>query len=149
MAQYEHLPIFKKAYDLTLYFEKIVRNFSRYHKYSVGAELRELSREVLRLIRRANDAEDKAPLLLQNRERLEDLKITIRMCKDMQAFQKFNSFQYSINEVVDICRLRPASIVTKGSGAGQNEGWLKAMLQKGGGPESASPAEGKPERAQR
>ena len=43
MAQYEHLPIFKKAYDLTLYFEKIVRNFSRYHKYSVGAELRQLS----------------------------------------------------------------------------------------------------------
>jgi hypothetical protein len=135
MAQYEHLPIFKKAYDLTLYFEKIVRNFSRYHKYSVGAELRELSREVMRLIRRANDAEDKAPLLLQNRERLEDLKIAIRLCKDLQAFQNFNSFQYSINEVVDICK--------------QNEGWLKAMLQKGGGPESVSPAEGKPERAQR
>lgn len=135
MAQYEHLPIFKKAYDLTLYFEKIVRNFSRYHKYSIGAELRELSREVLRLIRRANDAEDKAPLLLQNRERLEDLKIAVRLCKDLKAFVNFNSFQYSINEVVDICR--------------QNEGWLKAMLQKSGGPESASPAEGKPERAQR
>ncbi len=69
MAKYEHLPIFKKAYDLTLYFEKIVRNFSRYHKYSVGAEIRELSREVLRLIRRANNAQDKVPLLLQNRER--------------------------------------------------------------------------------
>ena len=56
MAQYEHLPIFKKAYDLTLYFEQIVRGFSRYHKYTVGSELRQLSREVLRLIRRANDA---------------------------------------------------------------------------------------------
>ena len=77
MAQYEHLPIFKKAYDLTLYFEKIVRNFSRYHKYSVGAELRQLSREVLRIIRRANNAPDKAALLRQNRERLEDLKIVI------------------------------------------------------------------------
>jgi hypothetical protein len=49
MAQYEHLPIFKKAYDLALYLEKIVRDFSRYHKYSVGAELRALSREVMRL----------------------------------------------------------------------------------------------------
>jgi len=82
MAQYEHLPIYKKAYDLTLYFEKVVRNFSRYHKYTHGAELRELSREVLRLIRRANDAEDKAPLLLQNREKLEDLKIAVRLCKE-------------------------------------------------------------------
>ena len=122
MAQYEHLPIYKKAYDLTLYFDKIVRNFSRYHKYQIGAELRELSREVLRLIRRANDAADKTPILLQNRERLEDLKITVRLGRDLQAFQNFNSFEYSINEVVDLCK--------------QNEGWLKSVRPKSGRPES-------------
>lgn len=122
MAQYEHLPIYKKAYDLTLYFDKVVRNFSRYHKYQIGAELRELSREVLRLIRRANDATDKAPLLLQNRERLEDLKMTVRLGRDLQAFQNFNSFEYSINEVVDLCK--------------QNEGWLKSTRPKSGRPES-------------
>lgn len=122
MAQYEHLPIYKKAYDLTLYFEKIVHNFSRYRKYTLGIELRELSREVLRLIRRANDVEEKAPLLLQNREKLEDLKIAVRLCKDLQAFNNFNSFQYSINEVVGLCK--------------QNEGWLKSAQQKSGGPES-------------
>jgi len=27
MARYAHLPIYKKAMDLTIYFEKIVRNF--------------------------------------------------------------------------------------------------------------------------
>ena len=54
MAQYEHLPIYKKAYDLTLYFEQIVRNFSRYHKYTVGTELRQHSREALRLTRTAS-----------------------------------------------------------------------------------------------
>ncbi len=32
MAQYEHLPIYKRAYDFMLYFEEIVRSFSRYHK---------------------------------------------------------------------------------------------------------------------
>lgn len=135
MAQYEHLPIYKKAYDLTLYFEKIVRGFSRYDKYTLGAELRQLSREVMRLIRRANDAENKAAILLQNRERLEDLKMTVRLCKDMRAFQNFNSFQYSINEVVDLCK--------------QNEGWLKSALQKSGRPESSSPAQASQERAQR
>ena len=82
MAQFEHLPIYKKAYDLALYFENIVRNFSRYHKYTVGTELRQLSREVLRLIRRANNSFNKAPILEQLRERLEDLKLTIRLCKD-------------------------------------------------------------------
>ncbi len=138
MAQYEHLPIYKKAYDLMLYFEEIVRGFSRYHKYSVGAELRELAREVVRLIRRANDANDaeaRAPLLLENRERLEDLKITIRMCKDVKAFQNFNSFQHSINQVVDMCR--------------QNEGWLRKTQQKSGRPEASPHASAEPARADR
>jgi hypothetical protein len=85
MAQYEHLPIYKKAYDLTLYFEKVVRGFSRYHKYTLGSELRELSREVLRLIRRANATADRGPLLLQTRERLEEA--------DRASLQRFTSIQ--------------------------------------------------------
>jgi hypothetical protein len=54
MAQYEHLPIYKKAMDLAVYVEQIVRVFSRYHKYSLGADLRQLSHSVLRLVIRAN-----------------------------------------------------------------------------------------------
>ena len=54
MAQTEHLPIYKATYDLCLYFEQIVRNFSRYHKYSFGQELRDGARRVLKLIVRAN-----------------------------------------------------------------------------------------------
>jgi hypothetical protein len=34
MARSEHLPIYKAIYDLCLYFEEIVRNFSRYHSLS-------------------------------------------------------------------------------------------------------------------
>jgi hypothetical protein len=40
--------------DLTIYFEKVVRNFSRYHKYTLGSELREKSREIVGLIIKAN-----------------------------------------------------------------------------------------------
>lgn len=36
MAQTEHLPIYKRTYDLCLYFEQIVQNFPRYHKYSLA-----------------------------------------------------------------------------------------------------------------
>jgi hypothetical protein len=32
--------------DLTIYFEKIVRNFIRYHKYTPGSKLSEKSREM-------------------------------------------------------------------------------------------------------
>ena len=48
MAQYEHLPIYKAAFDLNLYVEQIVRNFSRYHKYTLGTELRERSLQRIR-----------------------------------------------------------------------------------------------------
>jgi hypothetical protein len=36
MAYYEHLPIYKKAMETAIYFENIVRNFSRYNKYNTA-----------------------------------------------------------------------------------------------------------------
>ena len=54
MARYEHLPIYKSALDLTIYFEKIVKNFSRYNKYTLGADLRNKSREIACQVMRAN-----------------------------------------------------------------------------------------------
>jgi hypothetical protein len=53
LAQYEHLPIYKAAFDLLLYMEKIVANFSRYNKYTHGSALRNLARDVTMLIVRA------------------------------------------------------------------------------------------------
>ena len=45
MARYEHLPIYKTAMDLAVYVEQVMRNFSRYHKYTLGSDLRQQSRE--------------------------------------------------------------------------------------------------------
>lgn len=69
MARYEHLPIYRKAMDLTVYFEKIVRNFNRYNKYTLGSELREKSRQIVELIIKANSTKERLPLLLELRER--------------------------------------------------------------------------------
>ena len=54
MARYEHLPIYKTAMDLAVYLEQVVRNFSRYHKYTLGSDLRQQSRELVTMIVRAN-----------------------------------------------------------------------------------------------
>ena len=54
MARYEHLPIYKTAMDLTVYLEQVVRNFRRYHKYTLGTDLRQQSRELVTVIIRAN-----------------------------------------------------------------------------------------------
>jgi hypothetical protein len=56
MARYEHLPIYKSALDMTVHFERLVAGFSRYHKYTLGTELRESSRAVLMQVVRANNA---------------------------------------------------------------------------------------------
>jgi hypothetical protein len=54
MARYEHFPIYKRAMDLTIFFEKIVRNFSRNDKYTLIKQVRENSREIVSLITKTN-----------------------------------------------------------------------------------------------
>ncbi len=44
MAYYENLPIYKKLIELAVYVENVVRNFSRYHKYTIGTDMRDLSK---------------------------------------------------------------------------------------------------------
>jgi hypothetical protein len=134
MARYEHLPIYKQAMDVAVYFERAVAGFSRYHKYTLGTELRNHSREIVGLIVRANSAEDKRPALLALRERLDALLVSMRIAKEVQAFKSFAAYQQAVEAVVSICR--------------QNEGWLKSLGAKGDaqarGPESArrkTPAE--------
>ena len=48
MTYYEHLPIYKRTTDVAVFFEKIVKNFSRYNKYTLGSEVRLMSRRVKR-----------------------------------------------------------------------------------------------------
>jgi len=55
MARYEHLTIFRNAIDLTVYIEQVVRNFSRYHKYTIGTRLREKSWDIVELIIKVNN----------------------------------------------------------------------------------------------
>lgn len=56
MARYDHLPIYRAAFDLAVHLEKLVRHFSRYHKYTLGTELRDGSRRILARIIEANDS---------------------------------------------------------------------------------------------
>ena len=115
MAQYEHLPIYKKAMDMAVYVEQVVKGFSKYHKYTIGADLRNLTREVVRLIISANSKADqeRRAALLQLRDTTEQVKVTIRICKEVKAFRNFNSFQYVAGLAVNIGR--------------QCEGWIRSV----------------------
>ena len=85
MARYEHLPVYKKAMDLAVYVEQIVRCFCRYHKYTLGSQLREKSREIVGLIIKANCTVEGLLVLYELREKVEGLKVQIRICKEVSG----------------------------------------------------------------
>jgi len=111
MAYYEKLPIYKKSLDLTVWIENTVRKFPQYHKYTIGSELRGKSREITVLISRANIKKGRKETLLKIRDKLEELKILIRICKELKVFKSFNSYEFAVRQVVEIAK--------------QNEGWIK------------------------
>jgi hypothetical protein len=104
MARCEHLPMYKAAMDLAVYVETIVRNFSRYHKYTLGSDLRQQCRELVTLIICANARHDKLPVLHDLRERLEGLNVLLRIGKEVHAFQKFNAYASAAELVVALSR---------------------------------------------
>ena len=100
--------------------------FSRYHKYTLGSELRAKSREVVALIVKANAARDKRPHLIGVREALDELLILMRIAKvapgilppatllhpctsEARAFKSFQSFQFAIEQVVSVCRQKASA----------------------------------------
>jgi len=104
MARYEHLPIYKAALDLCVYFEKIVRNFDRYHKYTLGSDLRKRALSAAILVIKANDANNKLSLLLELKETLDEIKILIRIAKEVKAFNSFKSFTVSVKMLDSIIK---------------------------------------------
>jgi hypothetical protein len=106
----ENLPIFKSALELAVYIEKIVRGFEKYHKYTMGVDLREKSKEILYLINRANLSENKKLALAKLRDGCEDMKMLIQLSKELQAFKSFKQFEYSSMLTVSVCK--------------QAQGWL-------------------------
>jgi hypothetical protein len=129
MARYEHLPIYKQAMDVAVHFEKVVAGFSRYHKYTLGTELRNKSREIVAQIIRANAERDKAPKLIELRGQLDELFILIRLAKEVQAFKSFSAYQFTVEQVASVCR--------------QNEGWLRSMAGEQGEDGQSGPEAGR------
>lgn len=104
MARYEHLPIYKAALDMVVYFEKIVVGFSRYHKYTLGSELRMMAKQVVIKIIRANNAIDKKSFLADLLELLEEIKVTIHIAKEVKVFHSFNSFEVCVRHLDNVTR---------------------------------------------
>ena len=113
MARYEHLPVYKAAIDLAVYIEQIVAGFSRYHKYTLGSELRTLAHKIVSLVIKANNSVDKKVLLKELLDAQEEMKIIIRISKEVKAFHSFNSFETCVRRLDNVIR--------------QSSGWLRSQ----------------------
>jgi uncharacterized coiled-coil DUF342 family protein len=111
MSFYENLPVYKKAQDLVVYFENVVKKFSRYHKYTTGTELRNLSREILDLIAEANTAGVREATLKEVIKKIEKLKRSIRIASEIKAFRSLKNYEFASRSTVDLAK--------------QCEGWLR------------------------
>ena len=111
------MPLWRDSQQLLLLVEQAVRDFPRYHKYTVGSELRRQAMRICRLLARAcHDKEQRLAYVIQLTEAIDDLKIQLQLAKALAAFRHFKAFE-------TIARLSVA--VGKQSG-----GWRQRLTQK-------------------
>jgi len=102
--QYDNLPIYKSALDFCVYVETIVKSFGKYEKYTIGEDLRNYSKEILFLVHKANISLEKKKKLEQLRDKTEEVKMLIQLCKELKAFKSFKQFEVSSKMIVNIAR---------------------------------------------
>ena len=83
MAKYEHLPIFRRMFELSVLMEHTVQYFSRYHKYTLGSELRTMCHDALGLIVEANSVRERLPVLLALRTFFERIKTHLVLAREV------------------------------------------------------------------
>jgi hypothetical protein len=101
--RYRQLPLWRDAQRMLLEVEQAVRAFPRYHKYSLGTELRRQAMDVNRLVARAaqeNDPARRAALVERLVWTVEDLKMSVQLAKELEAFASFAQFQRLAEQAV-------------------------------------------------
>ncbi len=80
----ENFPIFKLALELCIYVETRVKGFDKYHKYTIGEDMRKFSRELPFLLSKINMDKDERQELIKLRD-----KMLIMLSKEFKAHKSF------------------------------------------------------------
>ena len=78
----QNFPIFRSALELCVYIETIVKSFDKYHKYTIGEDMRKFSKDMLFIINRVGLVKDNG----------------------LKAFKSFKQFAHSSKLSVDVCK---------------------------------------------
>ncbi len=110
-------PILRDANQLLLETEQIVRHFPRYHKYTLGSELRTQVFKINQLLARAWQYKEQTQYYLQRVIRaIDDLKIQLQLAKELQVFRNFAEFQRLAELTISLGK--------------QSGGWLRRLAKR-------------------
>ena len=84
MAQYDELPVYKASYDLLLEIFRFTKEFTKEYKYTVGESIKKETMDLITLIYRANSKTSKVETLQLAREKIEVIRLFVRLMKDLQ-----------------------------------------------------------------
>ncbi len=101
MSRYAELPVYKASYDLLVEIFKFTKNFNKEFKYTIGESLKKEATELITLIYRANSRQDKRAVLQEARERIEVIRLFIRLLKDLHqiSIKKFSFMNQQVENV--------------------------------------------------
>jgi len=99
MAQYDHLPVFKKSYDLLLAVFQSVSTFGKEYKYTIGENLKKETLEIIVNIYKANSRVNKLSMITEAKEHLEVARLYIGITKDLKqiTLKKMMFLSFSFN----------------------------------------------------
>jgi len=80
---------------------RFTKDFTKEYKYTVGESLKKETIELLTLIFRANSRRDKEGVLQEARERIEVIRLFIRLMKDLQqiSLKRFVQVNKKVEDV--------------------------------------------------
>ncbi len=94
MATYFHLPVYKASYDLVLDMFKVIKDFNREYKYTLGKNIKKEAIEMVTNIYRANSSFSKKPHIKKREKKLKQSEFFFRLTKDLR--------QVNLKKFVDI-----------------------------------------------
>lgn len=108
-------PIQLQAQQLLFEVEAAVRHFPRYHKYTLGSEMRLTALRIMQCIQRALSRKSKRRMVQRLSETIDDMKTQVLLAKQLGCYGSKHTFSRLTELVVNLGK--------------QSGGWLKRLTK--------------------
>lgn len=117
MARYEHLPIYKAAYDLFIEALQTTKTFPKDYRYTLGEHFHKSAIELLKCVYKTNITKNKVDLIKEIMYLAQEIGVLTRAAHDLKIMSD-NRFVSMIEKRDNIEK--------------QATGWLKSFINNAG-----------------